>query len=98
MRLSTLRNLIKEAAKAVYGWPVDNVEHVYNVPDKMADTRPRNLGTLDLPKGMNSRNDAGDRGLDDDERPKNVGYGEMRGVSTNNKSNNDSGRGGGGGG
>lgn len=96
-----LREAIREAAKAVYGWPTDDVEHVYGVPDKMADTHPTDLGNLRLPKGPNSRDDAEDRPLEDDldQSPPNVpSYGKARGVTTNNKSNNDAGRHGMGGG
>ncbi len=95
--MSELRRLIREAAKRVYGWPTDEVEHVYGVPDRMADTHPTDLGNLKLPKGPNSRDDAEDRPLDEKLPGEKKGYGAMRGVGVNNKSNNDNGRGGGGG-
>jgi hypothetical protein len=100
IRLSELRRLVREAAKAVYGWPTDEVEHVYDVPDRMADTHPIDMGNLRLPKGPNSRDDADDRPLSDElpGKPRAASYGERRGVGHNNKSNNDNGRGGGGGG
>lgn len=100
IRLSALRRIIREeAGKRVYGWPVADVEHVYGVPDKMADTHPTDLGNLRLPKGANSRDDAEDRPLDQDiDKSKAPSYGKQRGVSTKNRSNNDNGRGGGGGG
>lgn len=83
----------------MYGWPTDEIEHVYGVPDKMADTHPTDLGTLRLPKGPNSRDDADDRPLDKDlDHSKAPSYGKARGVSTNNKSNNDTGHHGMGGG
>lgn len=91
--------MIREAAHAVYGWPTDEVEHVYGVPDRMADVHPTDLGNLKLPKGPNSRDDAEDRPLDDDlpGAATKKGYGAMRGVGYNSHSNNDNGRGGGGG-
>jgi hypothetical protein len=102
IRLSDLRRAIREAAGAIYGWPTDEVEHVYGVPDRMADTHPTDMGNLKLPKGPNSRDDAEDRPLEDDlnddaAKPK-PSYGKARGVSYNNKSNNDAGRHGMGGG
>ena len=82
IRLGDLRVAIREAAKAVYGWPKDKVEHVYGVPDKMADTHPTDLGGLRLPKGPNSRDDADDRPLDQDlDHSKAPSYGKNRGVS-----------------
>jgi hypothetical protein len=92
LRVSVLRRLIREAAKAVYGWPTSAIEHVYGVPDRMADSHPTDLGggDLKLPKGPNSRDDADDRPLDRDEAPV-FSYGKARGVSTTNKSNNASG-------
>lgn len=100
LRLGDLRMAIREAAKAVYGWPKDKVEHVYGVPDKMADTHPTDLGGLRLPKGPNSRDDAEDKPLEDDldQSPPVPSYGKERGVSYNNKSNNDTGHHGMGGG
>jgi len=101
IRLGELRETIREAAKAVYGWPKEKVEHVYGVPDKMADTHPTDLGNLRLPKGPNSRDDAEDKPLQDDlddSKPPVPSYGKARGVNYNNKSNNDNGRHGMGGG
>jgi hypothetical protein len=100
VRLGDLRRVIREAGKAVYGWPKDKVEHVYGVPDKMADVHPTDLGNLRLPKGPNSRDDADDKPLQDnlDQSPPVPSYGKSRGVSYNNKSNNDNGRHGMGGG
>lgn len=99
--VSELRQFIREAGKAIYGWPTDNVKHVYDVPDKMADTHPTDLGNLRLPKGPNSRDDAEDKPLEadiDQDAPPKPSYGKSRGVSYNNKSNNDNGRSGMGGG
>lgn len=96
IRLRDLRRFIHEAAKAVYGWPTDEVEHVYGVPDRLADTHPTDLGNLRLPKGPNTRDNSEDRDTGDI-TPEPKGYGAMRGVGYNSKSNNDNGRGGGGG-
>ncbi len=98
VRLAELRHIVREVGKAVYGWPTQDVAHVYGVPDRLADVHPTDLGNLKLPKGANSRDTADDRDLDDQVPPVKKGYGAARGVSTNNKSNNDNGRGGGGGG
>jgi hypothetical protein len=98
IRLSELRRIVREALSTPVGWPTDEVEHVYGVPDRMADMHPTELGNLRLPKGPNSRDTAEDRPLDDMVPPTKKGYGAARGVGTNNKSGNDAGRGGGGGG
>jgi hypothetical protein len=99
VRLSVLRRLIREAIGGPLGWPTDKTEHVYGVPDRLADKQPAELGNLRLPKGPNSRDNADDRDLDDQvPDPGAHSYGKRRGVSTSNKSNNDNGRGGGGGG
>jgi hypothetical protein len=100
IQVSTLRRLVREAMGNKLGWPTADVEHVYDMPDRLADEHPTDMGNLRLPKGPNSRDDADDRSLDDElaEKPRASSYGERRGVSHNNKSNNDNGRGGGGGG
>ena len=89
--------MIREAGQAVYGWPTDEVEHVYGVPDKMADTHPTDLGNLKLPKGPNSRDDAEDRPLDegdadnDEEQLHVPSYGQQRGIAASNRSSHASG-------
>ena len=75
----------------MYGWPTDQVEHVYGVPDRLADQHPTDMGNLRLPKGPNSRDSAGDRDLDDqlpDPKASGPSSAKEDGITTKNRSNN----------
>ena len=57
IKLSELRNIIRDTIKECYGWPVEKEESLYNVPNKMGAknaTDPKNKA-LKLPKGPTSR-------------------------------------------
>jgi RNA polymerase-binding transcription factor DksA len=57
IRLSELRQIIRNVVKECYGWPVEKEEHLYGAPTKIDVQNPRDPknSLVSMPKGPNSR-------------------------------------------